>query len=65
MPANIIIDFILWWNLPIIHLKVTSTKTYAKNYGPVSYIIICFPISIIIASQALKVGGVFQGQITW
>ena len=37
---------------------------YAKNCGSVSKIIICFPFSIIIASQALKVGGVFRGQIT-
>ena len=64
MSGNIITDIILKSSLPIIYLKVSVTRKYVKKSGSVSLISIIFPFSIIIASQGLKVGGVFQGQIT-
>ena len=45
-------------------LKSIGNKKIFKKCGSVSLISIILPFSIIIASPASKVGGVFQGQIT-
>ena len=45
-------------------LKSICNKKVCKKCGSVSLISNIFPFSIIIASLASKVGGVFQGQIT-
>ena len=45
-------------------LKSINNKKICKRCESVSLISIIYPFSIIIATQAEKVGGVFQGQIT-
>ena len=62
MPANIIIDFVCDEICLSYIQKYLQQKRMPKFVGPfINHN--SFSFSIIIASQALKVGGVFQGQI--